>query len=168
MNKIFNKSYKKILNYYYKFINSLVFDYVGDFHEGFAKVKLEEKGYNFINTNGELLWNKDKWFDYVWSFHNGLAYVEIKGKGYNWIDTNGELVWKKDNWFDGTGDFYNGFAHVNKAGRGYNFINEQGELLWKGQEWFDNAWDFTAKGFACVEIKGKGYKINTKGELIEN
>jgi hypothetical protein len=84
------KKIKKILlNYYYKFINSLVFDYVGDFYEGFAKVKIDGK-YNFINTNGELLWKEDN-FDLVWNFYNGFAVGIMDDKMYK-INTKGELI----------------------------------------------------------------------------
>lgn len=126
MNKIFNKSYKKILNYYYKFINSLVFDYVGDFHEGFAKVKVFGK-YNFINTKGELLWKEDE-FDLVWNFYNGFAIVYKEGKGRNFINTNGELLWKEDKWFVYVSDFINGIAVGIMDDKMYK-INTKGELI---------------------------------------
>jgi hypothetical protein len=85
------KKIKKILlNYYYKFINSLVFDYVGDFHEGFAKVKVFGK-YNFINPQGELLWKEDIWFDYVSEFSDGFAVGITDDKMYK-INTQGELI----------------------------------------------------------------------------
>lgn len=36
------------------------FDNVGDFFNGFARVKLNDKGYNFINTEGQLF--SEQWF----------------------------------------------------------------------------------------------------------
>lgn len=121
------KKIKKILlNYYYKFINSLVFDYVGDFHEGFAKVKVFGK-YNFINTKGELLWKEDE-FDLAWNFYNGFARVYKEGKGRNFINTNGELLWKEDKWFDYVSEFSDGFAVGITDDKMYK-INTQGELI---------------------------------------
>ena len=79
---------------YYKSIGKepyFIYDYVGKFYEGFAIVRLDGKGYNFINEQGELLWNKDKWFDRVWNFKNGFAKVKLEGDWYN-LNTNGELI----------------------------------------------------------------------------
>lgn len=121
------KKIKKILlNYYYKFINSLVFDYVGDFHEGFAKVKVFGK-YNFINPQGELLWKEDE-FDLAWNFYNGFARVYKEGKGRNFINTNGELLWKEDKWFVYVSDFINGIAVGIMDDKMYK-INTKGELI---------------------------------------
>jgi hypothetical protein len=78
---------------YYKSIGKelyILYDYVSYFYEGFASVKIVGKGYNFINTKGELLWKEDNWFDYAWSFHNGLAEVEYKGNSYI-LNKKGEL-----------------------------------------------------------------------------
>jgi len=36
-------------------INPLQFNYVWDFDNGIAKVYKDDRGYNFINTQGELL-----------------------------------------------------------------------------------------------------------------
>jgi len=125
------KKIKKILlNYYYKFINSLVFDYVGDFHEGFAKVKVFGK-YNFINPQGELLWKGNEWFDEfdrVGDFSEGFAWVKIYNRGYNFINTNGELLWKEDIWFDYVSEFSDGFAEVVYKGDWYK-LNTKGELI---------------------------------------
>ena len=154
---------------YYKSIEKepyFIYDYVGKFFNGFAPVKLEGKGCNFINPQGELLWKGDKWFDYVGFFDDGFAVVKIAGRGYNFINTQGELLWKRDIWFDGAWYFDDGFAAVKIEGKGWNFINTQGELLYKGDKWFDNAWNFS-EGFVMVYKKSLGYNfINTKGELV--
>jgi hypothetical protein len=154
---------------YYKSIGKepyFIYDYIGEFFEGFAEVKLEGKGWNFINKQGEYLWKKDKWFDLTWSFSEGFACVYKKGKGYNFINTNGELLWDKDKWFDYVWVFYEGFARVTIDGRGYNFINTNGELLWDKDKWFDLTWSFS-EGFAVVYIEDKGWNyIDTNGELL--
>ena len=117
---------KKLLNYYYKFINSLVFDYVGDFHEGFAVVKIFGK-YNFINPQGELLWKDDE-FDVAWDFFNGFARVYKKDRGYNLINTNGELLWNKDEWFVYVSEFSDGLAVGITKDKMYK-LNTKGELI---------------------------------------
>jgi len=152
---------------YYKSIGKesyFIYDYVGKLSDGYVVVKLDGK-YNFINTNGEYLWNKDEWFDRVGNFREGFAKVKIEGKGWNFINPQGELLLKEDKWFNDACSFSNGFARVKKEGKGWNFINEQGELLWKGNEWFSNIVSFD-NGFANVKYKGDWYKLNTKGELV--
>ena len=64
-----------------------VFDWVGVFQEGFARVRLGDK-WNFINTDSEILSNL--WFDQVWDFYDGFASVILNGKEYK-IDTKGNL-----------------------------------------------------------------------------
>jgi len=66
------------------------FDFVSDFHDGFARVEIKNKGYNFINTNGDFL-SPDLWFDFVSDFHDGFAWVYIRNKGWYFINTKGEL-----------------------------------------------------------------------------
>lgn len=127
--KVIKKIKKKLLNYYYKFINSLVFDYVGDFHEGFAKVKVFGK-YNFINPNGELLWKENE-FDNVWNFSNGFARVYKEGIGYNFINKQGELLWKGAEWFVYVSLFdENGIIEVVLKNKWYK-LNTKGELIEK-------------------------------------
>jgi hypothetical protein len=154
---------------YYKTIGKepyFIYDYVGDFNEGFAGVKIEGKGWNFIKPNGELLWKEYKCFDAVWNFYNGFAIVYKEGKGRNFINTNGELLWKEDKWFDMVDDFREGFAEVKIEGKGWNYINGQGELVWKEDIWFGYVDNFL-KGFAEVVYKGDWYKLNTNGELYD-
>ena len=169
-----------------------VFDYVSDFNDGCARVKLTGK-WNFINTRGELLCNE--WFDFCYDFSEGFAVVKLNDK-CNLINTRGELLWNE--WFDFCYDFSEGFAVVKLTGkwnfintRGellcnewfelcsafregfaivkltgkWNFINTRGELLWKGDEWFDTCSDFN-NGFAVVKLNGKCNFINTRGELL--
>ena len=64
-----------------------VFDYVGDFDEGFARIRLNDK-FNFINQEGKLISNQ--WFDYVNNFEDGFARVRLNGERYR-LDTSGRL-----------------------------------------------------------------------------
>lgn len=100
-----------------------VFDYCGDFCEGFAKVKLNGKS-NFINTHGELLWKGDKWFDGWGDFCEGFAKVKLNRK-WNFINTRGELLCNE--WFAWCDDFDNGFARVELNGRAF-MIDTKGQL----------------------------------------
>ena len=153
---------------YYKSIGKepyFIYDYVGKFYEGFAIVRLDEKGYNFINPQGELLWKEDIWFGFVDKFSEGVARVKLYDK-FNFINTNGELVWEKYKFFNNIGDFYNGFARVEIEGKGWNFIKPNGELLWSEYKNYDKVGDFS-EGFAWVKKEGQGFNfINQQGELL--
>ena len=155
---------------YYKSIGKefyFIYDWVGDFTEGFACVNIEGRGWNFINAQGELLWGKDKWFKNVGEFSEGFACVNIEGRGFNYINTKGELLWKGDKWFDWVSNFFEGFACIKIKGKGWNFINTNCEYLWKGDKWFDDVKNFF-EGFAEVYKIGKGWNfINTNGELVK-
>ena len=152
---------------YYKSIGKepyIIYNWVGDFSEEFACVRLGSK-FNYINKQGELLWKGDEWFDWGRNFSNEFAVVELEGRGWNFINKQGELLWKGDIWFDKGSGFSEGFATVYIEGKGFNYINTQGELLWKEYKNFDDAWSFF-NGFAQVKLEGKLYKLNTKGELV--
>jgi hypothetical protein len=98
-----------------------VFDYCGDFSEGFAVVVLNDK-YNFINTDGKII--SEQWFDNCYDFHNGFAKVYLNNKG-NFINTDGNILSKQ--WFDFCGDFHEGFAFVKLNGKNYK-IDKNGKL----------------------------------------
>ena len=168
----------------------LKFDWMGDFKEGFAAVKLNGKC-NFINTEGKLL--SRQWFDWVSNFEEGFAAVQLNDKR-NFINTEGQLL--SQQWFDCVGFFYEGFARV-KLNRKWNFINTKGQFLsqqefdwiddfntgltrvelndmWnfmntKGQflsaQWFDDARNFH-RGFAEVNLKNEWKLINSEGQLL--
>ncbi len=132
-----------------------VFDDIGDFNDGCARVKLNGKC-NFINTHRELLSNE--WFDSCGDFSYGFAKVKLNGK-WNFINTHRELLCNE--WFDWCYNFYNGFARV-KLNDKCNFINTRGELLCN--QWFDMCFDFS-DGFASVRLNGRAFRIDTKGQL---
>jgi hypothetical protein len=151
----------------FKQLNPIVFDEVSDFSNGFALVKIEGQGYNFINEKGELLWSEYKNFYFVDNFYDGFARVYKKDKGWNYINGQGELLYKGDIWFDFVENFSEGFAEVKIEDLGWNFINKQGELLYKGNIWFDSVYVLD-NGIIEVDYKGDWYKLNTNGELIED
>ena len=167
-----------------------IFQFVGDFHEGFAVVKLNDK-WDFINREGRLL--SPTWFDYCGDFIDGFAVVKLNDKwnfinrecgllsptwfdycwnfhdGFAVISLNGK--WNLINrecrllsptWFDNCGDFHDGFAVVCLNGK-CNFINREGRLI--SPTWFDNCWNFH-DGFAAVKLNGKYNFINREGRLL--
>ena len=134
-----------------------IFDYVDDFIEGYARVRLNKK-FNLINKNGEFL--SDKWFDGVNDFSEGFRRVELNGK-FNFINKNGEYL--SDKWFYCAFDFIEGFARIKSNIEKYNFINKNGEYL--SDKWFDEVSNFS-EGYAIVVLNNKSNLINTDGEIM--
>ena len=64
-----------------------VYDYVYNFHDGLALVRLEGR-YNYINEEGDYL--TDQWFDKLDGFYEGLAIVKL-GVKYNFINKEGNF-----------------------------------------------------------------------------
>ena len=137
---------------------SEVFDYFGDFHEGFAVVRLNDK-YNYIDTNNKLLSNK--WFDDCQGFNEGFGGVGLGGK-FNFIDKNCELL-SPNQWFDYCDFFSGGFARV-QLGEKWNYIDTNGEIISQNQ-WFYDCDDFSG-GFARVQLGEKWNYIDTNGEIL--
>ena len=148
-----------------KFKFRLKFDWIWDFNEGFARVKLNYKynfininyKYNFINTEGRIL--SKQWFDCAYDFSEGFAKVFLNGK-WNYINTEGQLLSKQ--WFDAAKDFNEGFAIVRLNGK-YNFINTEGQIAF--DQWFEWMGNFN-EGFAAVQLNNKWNYINTEGQLL--
>ena len=135
-----------------------IFEFVGDFYEGYAPVQLNRK-FNFINRTNKLL--SDTWFDWVDYFHNGYAIVKLDGK-WNFIDTHGKLI--SDTWFDEVENFYYGRAKVRLYDK-WNFIDTNGKLI--SDTWFDFARYFS-NGCACIMLGGKFNFVDTNGKLISD
>jgi len=127
-----------------KFISKVMFQYAGDFSEGFAKVVLNRK-WGFINTSGEVVINKEILkpegeiitsppFESVSDFKEGLAVVKVRGK-FGYIDYSGNFVIKPQ--FLYASVFVNGKAlilpdpQIHRK-RGYNYIDKTGAIM------FDN------------------------------
>ena len=129
------------------------------FCEGFGRIYVDGKGYNFVNAKGEIISNI--WFDKASYFQEGFAQVKLNEKR-NFINTKGELI--SEIWFDYALPFSAGFAQV-KLNEKRNFINTKGEIISK--IWLDYASDFY-DGFAVVQSDRKYNFINTKGEYLSN
>ena len=134
-----------------------VFDWCGDFHEGFAAVVLNEKC-NYIDHDGNYL--SDTWFDFCWDFYEGLARVELNDK-YNFIGRNGNYL--SDTWFDYCCVFYDGFAAV-EMNEKWNFIDHNGNIL--SDKWFNYCGNFSEE-FGRVKLNGKDYYVRKDGVLCD-
>ena len=67
------------------------FDDVGYCHNGFVRVYIEGKGWNYLRPDGTTVWkDKDKWFDKTGFFVNGFAPVFLDGEEFE-LDKEGNL-----------------------------------------------------------------------------
>ena len=139
----------------------ITFDYIGDFHEGFAIVRVKDK-YNFINEEMKVLSRRPfrRWFDHVGSFSEGFAWVYSRGEGWNFINKEGKIL--SNQWFDAVEYFRGGFARVYSRGKGWNFINKEGKIL--SNQWFDDVGSFSAM---VVKLNGEWNFINKEGKLFD-
>ena len=135
-----------------------IFEYVDDFYDDCAKVKLNNK-WNFINRNNKLL--SDTWFDNMDIFYDGYAKVTLNKK-WNFIDKNGKLI--SDTWFDWVRNFDDGYAIVMLRHK-YNFIDKNGKRV--SDTWYDDVYNFY-DGYAKVKLNNKWNFVDTNGKLISN
>jgi len=133
-----------------------VFDWCGDFNEGFAAVELNDKC-NFIDKNGNYL--SKWWFDNCGDFHEGFARVRLNDN-WNYVNKSGNYL--SEQWLDWCDDFNEGFGKVCLNGK-YNYIDKSGNYLSK--RWFDDCGDFYV-GFAIVVLNGEYYRIDKNGNLL--
>ena len=106
------------------FLLYMKYDYVGDFYDGYAIVRLNDM-YNLINTEGKLVSPK-QWFDCINNFYDGYAKVNLNNK-WNYIDTQGNLL-SPNQWFDDVDAFYKGYAKVNLNNK-WNLIDTKGNIV---------------------------------------
>src|SRR5574343_463483 len=139
------------------------YDVVDDFYDGFARCRINNKGWNWLNEKGEIIL-PNQWFDEVNYFYKGFATCKINNKGYNWINEKGEII-SPNQWFDYADNFYDGFAMCRINNKGWNWINKKGEII-SPNKWFDEVDDFY-KGFARCKFNNKGWNwVNEKGNLV--
>jgi hypothetical protein len=158
-----NSSNKDKLKQDYKTIKGkdfIEYQLVSDYYEGFARVRLSDDTFNFIDKEGNLLSKQN--FKYVDKFEEGFAEVELSDGTYNFIDEQGNLLSKQN--FKRVGYFHEGFAKVKLSDDSYNFIDTKGNLLSKQN--FKYAYSFN-EGFAIVKFSHDSYNfIDTKGNLL--
>lgn len=141
-------------------ISDLWFDEIGRFRGDFAKVKLNDKGDNFIKRNGELISN-NQWFDWSDILMDNVAIVEV-GPKCAFINSNGDNI-NNNLWFDRI-DYLNDSIKVELNGK-YNIAFYNGKLI--GNNWFEQLYGFNNKFFK-VYINGGFNLLNKNGDLINN
>jgi len=115
-------------------ITKPIFDEVGDFREGLAKVAIKSN-WGFVDETGNVVINNDIMkpvltqapFESASDFSEGLAVVKTRGK-YGYIDKNGN--WVIQAIFAEAEPFKNGYARVKSLDRkGWNYIDKSGKIL---------------------------------------
>jgi hypothetical protein len=153
-----NSSNKDKLKQEYKTIKGkdfIEYQWVGNYYEGFARVKVSEDTFNFIDKQGKLLLKQN--FEWGYSFRNGFAVVKLSEDSWNYIDKEGNFLSKEQN-FKRVYPFHEGFGKVKLLDDTYNFIDTKGNFLSKQNfNWVDDFED----GFAEVELSdGEFYYID--------
>ena len=92
--------------------------------EGFAKIQRGDYLFNFIDKEGNILF--DKWFDYLDNFHEGFAIVQRGDNLYNLIDKDGKLL--SNEWFNYLNNFSEGFARVQRTNGEWVKIDKNGNF----------------------------------------
>ena len=100
------------------------------FSDGFAIIQRGDKLYNFIDRQGNYLF--DEWFYWVDTFHEGFARVQRTNGDWNFIDRQGNYLF--DEWYYWVGIFHDGLAKVQRTNGDWNFIDRQGNYL--SDEWY--------------------------------
>jgi hypothetical protein len=81
---------------------------VGDYYEGFARVRLSDGNWNYIDSKGNLLSKQN--FEDAYSFHEGFAVVLLSDGTYNFLDKEGNFLSKQN--FEFVYYFNDGFGKV--------------------------------------------------------
>lgn len=85
---------------------------VYEFHEGFARVKVDNGHWNYIDRSGQLIYAEN--FDQVYDFKNGMGLVKNDSK-YYFIDQAGENIFNRT--FDYAEPFKDGYAVIIESGK---------------------------------------------------
>lgn len=112
-----------LLNLRGELITSDPFRFIGEFHEGLARVQLGDR-FGFINTAGRLVIKAE--FQKASDFSEGKAAVWMDGR-CGFIDRSGNIV--IDPVFSRCMDFQDGKAIVFKGGRKAGLIDHQGAFV---------------------------------------
>jgi hypothetical protein len=134
----------------------LKYDFVGDFRDGRAVVKLNNK-YGFVDTEGnEVISLK---YDYVGNFYEGRTWVLLNNK-YGFTDLDGNEVAPPK--YDSVGDFYDGRAQV-VINKKWGFIDLDGNEVVSLK--YNSARNF-CEGRATVTINKKYGFVDLDGNEV--
>lgn len=149
------------------------YDYVGEYKEGLAKVRLKDK-YGFIDENRKEITPIK--YEYVYSFSNGLAKVNIGGNVIMFVNSDGERIVNGGKYglidktgkeitpikYDDISKVYDGLAEV-KLNRKSGFVNKKGKEITPIKYDYVN---YFSDGVAAVNIgaSSSGYQTIWGGE----
>ena len=132
------------------------------YQENFARVQRANGDWNFIDANGNYLFNE--WFYWLGNFCEGFARVARTNGEWNFIDKDGNYLFNE--WFYYLENFNDGLAKVRRSDEKYNFIDIKGKILSK--QWFNYAYFFN-NGLAKVEREDYLYNlIDRQGDILSN
>jgi len=97
--------------------------FVGAFHNGFARVLKTNDMWTFTDRVGKLMATE---FESADDFHNGFARVLKTNGKYTFMGKDGELMNIE---FESVGDFHNGFAAVKNSNGMWTLMGKDGELM---------------------------------------
>lgn len=148
------------------------YDYCSYFTNGFAIIRKNDSEndylYNFVDEEGNLLYEEYEWFKWCMDFSDGYAVVELNNNdedAYNYIDGNGEFLLSKDR--RKCHNFHEGYAVVSdsKDPTRWNFIDLNGKEI-SDESFFDVVSDFY-DGIAIVKNEDNKYTyIGTDGKML--
>lgn len=138
----------------------------GDFHDGYAVVEDDIGRWNFIGTDGKLLF-PDRQFDYCSDFCEGFAIVQDSNNSFHYIDKQKNVISMSKKPFE-TGfskceQFKDGIAKVFRKDGCFNFINKKGELIFS--KWINEYTQVIIEG-GMFFFKKTGSIADSEGNLI--
>ena len=93
--------------------------------DGLARVKREDRLYNFIDKKGKIL--SEQWFNVAYSFNDGFAVVQREDRLYNFIDKKGKIL--SEQWFIDAYSFNDGLARVKRANGDWCIFTKNGIIV---------------------------------------
>ncbi len=144
-----------IFNYKGKQLAPLIYQSIGDFHFGFAKVSKGGK-MGFLNKYGKEI--IPSIYEEVNDFNSDLALVRQGGK-YGWIDTIGRVIIPFE--YDWASDFIGKLSKVKKDGKMF-FIDRKGNTQISTE--FEGVSNYSF-GLASVHNEGKWGFIDSSGKV---
>lgn len=141
----------------------VVYDEIGDFSDGIATIKLNNK-YGYIDKYGQEIVTPK--FDDALGLNDGLGAVKLGGK-WGYVDKSGRLIIPFR--FDDARNFEYGLASVKLNGK-WGFIDKTGNLVIQPR--FDDYGNgcygdhFREDGYAEVCLNGKKYLVHRTSRLV--
>lgn len=141
------------------------FDYVERFHEGLAKVRMNDK-WGFINSSGDVVFDikflngRNKAEMAIGDFAEGLVRVKGRNRKWGYIDRVGE--WAIEPQFDQAEDFIGGLARVND----YEYINRRGTVIWPKRAYKKVSSETSTEGSRVGDPNKSEIELYEPGEKI--